>query len=103
LTARGSKGVCIWFGWIRPRTGEKTGPWLVIKPDDEFGDVGDPEIIGEEATSRLTGHANEELAAAGVVRKDHAARARGGESAKNCPSGHHQTSGRSNGIAVGIP
>jgi hypothetical protein len=66
----------IWFGWIRPRNGEKTGPWLVIKSDDEFGDVGDPEIIGEEATSRLTGHANEELAAAGVVRKDHAARAR---------------------------
>ena len=62
---------------IRPRSGEKTEPWLLIKSDDEFArQVGDWDITEEETTSQLSGRTNEELAAAGEVRKDHAARAR---------------------------
>jgi DNA ligase D-like protein (predicted 3'-phosphoesterase) len=62
---------------IRPRYGEKTEPWLLIKSDDEFARrVGDQDITEEEVTSQLSGRTNEELAAAGEVRKDHAARAR---------------------------
>ena len=62
---------------IRPRSGEKTEPWLLIKSDDEFArQVGDWDITEEETTSQLSGRTNEELAAAGEVRKDHAARVR---------------------------
>ena len=62
---------------VRPRSGEKTEPWLLIKSDDEFGrHVGDLEITDEVTTSQLSGRTNEELAAAGEVRKDHAARAK---------------------------
>src|SRR5262249_5131225 len=62
---------------MRPRSGEKTEPWLLIKSDDEFArDAGDREITGEEATSQLNGRTNEELAAGGETRKDHAARGR---------------------------
>jgi bifunctional non-homologous end joining protein LigD len=62
---------------IRPRSEDKTDPWLLIKSDDAFArHLGDPEITDEEATSRLSGRTNEELAAASEVRTDHAARAR---------------------------
>jgi len=62
---------------MRQRSGEKTEPWLLIKSDDEFArHVGDREIADEEATSHISGRTNEELAAAGEVRKDHEARAR---------------------------
>jgi len=60
---------------MRPRRGEKTEPWLLIKSDDEFArQAGDPEITDEEVTSHLSGRTNEELAAAGDLRVDHAAR-----------------------------
>ncbi len=60
---------------IRPRSGEKTEPWLLMKSDDEFARrAGDREITDEETTSHLSGRTNEELATAGEVRKDHAAR-----------------------------
>jgi bifunctional non-homologous end joining protein LigD len=59
---------------IRPRKGEKTEPWLLMKADDEFArHPGDPEIT-EETTSHLSGRTNQELAAAGDIRVDHAAR-----------------------------
>jgi bifunctional non-homologous end joining protein LigD len=63
---------------IRPRSGEKTEPWLLIKSDDAFArGAGDREVTDEETTSQLSGRTTEELvAAAGEVRKDHAARAR---------------------------
>jgi DNA ligase D-like protein (predicted 3'-phosphoesterase) len=62
---------------MRPRSGEKTEPWLLIKSDDEFGrHIGDREITDEEATSHISGRTNEELAATGEIRKDHAARGR---------------------------
>jgi bifunctional non-homologous end joining protein LigD len=62
---------------MRPRSGEKTEPWLLIKSDDELGrHTGDREITDEVTTSQLSGRTNEELAAAGEVRKDHAARAK---------------------------
>lgn len=62
---------------MRPRSGEKTEPWLLIKSDDEFArQVGDQDITEEEVTSQLSGRTNEELAAAGEVREDHAARAK---------------------------
>jgi bifunctional non-homologous end joining protein LigD len=61
---------------MRPRRGEKTEPWLLIKSDDAFArQAGDPEITDEEVTSQLSGRTNEELAAAGDLRVDHAARA----------------------------
>src|SRR6202790_5722576 len=60
---------------IRPRKGEKTEPWLLMKAEDEFArQPGDPEITEEETTSYLSGRTNAELAQAGDVRADHAAR-----------------------------
>ncbi|HEY6257719.1 MAG TPA: DNA ligase D, partial [Xanthobacteraceae bacterium] len=66
-------------GWhlvrIKPRKGERTEPWLLMKSDDQFArHPGDPEITEEETTSYLSGRTNDELAAAGDVRADHAAR-----------------------------
>jgi bifunctional non-homologous end joining protein LigD len=62
---------------IRPRKGEKTEPWLLMKAEDEFArQPGEREIIEEETTSYLSGRTNQELAAAGDVRVDHAARNR---------------------------
>jgi bifunctional non-homologous end joining protein LigD len=61
---------------MRPRSGEKTESWLLIKSDDEFArHLGDRDITEEEVTSQLSGLTNEELAAAGEPRMDHAARA----------------------------
>jgi bifunctional non-homologous end joining protein LigD len=49
---------------MRPRRGEKTEPWLLIKSEDEFARKrGAPEITDEEVTSQLTGRTNEEVAA----------------------------------------
>ncbi|MGB6324186.1 MAG: DNA polymerase ligase N-terminal domain-containing protein, partial [Methylocella sp.] len=68
---------------MQPRSGEKTEPWLLIKSDDEFGrHIGDREITDEEATSHISGRTNEELAAAGEIRKDHAARVRAAKARK---------------------
>jgi bifunctional non-homologous end joining protein LigD len=62
---------------IRPRKGEKTEPWLLMKAEDEFArHPGDPEITEEETTSYLSGRTNQELAAAGDLRVDHAARSK---------------------------
>ncbi|TPW00523.1 MAG: hypothetical protein USCAAHI_00027 [Beijerinckiaceae bacterium] len=62
---------------IRPKSGEKTEPWLLIKSDDAFArGAGDREITDEATTSQLSGRTTEELVAAGDVRKDHAVRAR---------------------------
>jgi bifunctional non-homologous end joining protein LigD len=60
---------------IRPKRGEKTDPWLLIKAEDEFArDAADPAITDEETTSFLSGRTTQELAAAGELRADHAAR-----------------------------
>ena len=60
---------------IRPRKGEKTEPWLLMKAEDEFArHPGEPEITEELTTSYLSGRTNQELAAAGDIRVDHAAR-----------------------------
>jgi len=62
---------------IKPRSGEKTEPWLLMKADDEFArHPGEAEITDEATTSSLSGRTNAELAAAGEVRVDHAARER---------------------------
>jgi bifunctional non-homologous end joining protein LigD len=62
---------------IRPRKGEKTEPWLLMKAEDEFArQPGDPEITEEATTSYLSGRTNAELAQAGDIRVDHAGRAR---------------------------
>jgi bifunctional non-homologous end joining protein LigD len=61
---------------IRPKAGEKTEPWLLMKAEDAFARrPGEPEITDEETTSQISGRTNRELAAAGEVRADHAARA----------------------------
>ena len=60
---------------IRPRQGERTDPWLLIKSEDKFArPAGAPEIVAEEATSFVSGLTTEELAAQGALRADHAAR-----------------------------
>ena len=60
---------------MRPRPHEKKEQWLLIKGDDEFARApAEPEITDEETTSILSGRTNDELAAAGEVREDHAAR-----------------------------
>jgi bifunctional non-homologous end joining protein LigD len=60
---------------MRPKRGEKTEPWLLIKSDDEFARrPGDPEITDEEVTSHISGRTNEELATAGELRADHESR-----------------------------
>jgi bifunctional non-homologous end joining protein LigD len=60
---------------IRPRAGEKTEPWLLMKSEDEFArHAGDPEITEQESTSSLSGRTNQELAAEGGLRADHQAR-----------------------------
>jgi bifunctional non-homologous end joining protein LigD len=68
-------------GWhlvrMRPRRGEKTEPWLLIKSEDAFArHAGDPEITDEEITSRVSGRTNQELTAEGDLRVDHKARAK---------------------------
>ena len=61
---------------VRPRAGEKTEPWLLIKSEDEFSRrVGEPEITEQETISPISGRTNEELAAGGELREDHKARA----------------------------
>jgi bifunctional non-homologous end joining protein LigD len=62
---------------MRPRPGEKKEQWLLIKAEDEFArPPGSPEITEEETTSFVSGRTNEELAAEGALRADHAARER---------------------------
>jgi bifunctional non-homologous end joining protein LigD len=59
---------------MRPKPGERTEPWLLIKSDDEFAQApGDPDITADE-TSHLTGRTSDEVAAEGALRRDHAAR-----------------------------
>ncbi len=61
---------------VRPRAGEKSEPWLLIKSEDEFSrHVGEPEITEQETISPISGRTNEELAAGGELREDHKARA----------------------------
>jgi bifunctional non-homologous end joining protein LigD len=61
---------------IRPRQGERTDPWLLIKSEDAFArPAGAAEIVAEETTSYVSGLTTEELAAQGGLRADHAARA----------------------------
>jgi bifunctional non-homologous end joining protein LigD len=58
------------------KRGDKTDPWLLIKAKDEHArGPRDPEIAEEEMSSVLSGRTNEDLAAQGTVRADHAARA----------------------------
>ena len=88
---------------MRPRSGEKTEPWLLIKSDDEFGrHTGDLEITDEVTTSQLSGRTNEELAAAGEVRKDHAAD-RWGNRCRGCERHFElqRLAGRSEGRPLG--
>jgi bifunctional non-homologous end joining protein LigD len=62
---------------IRPRAGEKSEPWLLMKSEDAFSRLpGEREVTDEETTSALSGRTNEELAAEGSVRSDHGARAK---------------------------
>jgi bifunctional non-homologous end joining protein LigD len=68
---------------MRPRRGEKSEPWLLIKADDEYArPAGAPEITEEETTSRISGKTNQQLAAAGELRDDHKARAGAGKRRK---------------------
>jgi bifunctional non-homologous end joining protein LigD len=66
---------------IRPKAGERTEPWLLIKSDDEFaGKPGDAEITEQETTSYLSGRTSEEIATEGDLRSDHRGRAKAAQS-----------------------
>jgi bifunctional non-homologous end joining protein LigD len=66
---------------IRPKPGERTKPWLLIKSDDEFaGKPGDAEITEQETTSYLSGRTSEEIATEGDLRSDHRGRAKAAQS-----------------------
>ena len=89
---------------MKPRRGEKSEPWLLIKAEDEFArHPGDPEITEEETTSRISGRTNEELAAAGALRDDHSARVGAGKRRKLPAAGHRQDRRRPQGPAAGVP
>ena len=71
---------------MRPRRGEKTEPWLLIKADDEFGRrPGEPDITEEETRSAVSGLTTGELAAQGDLRKDHAGRTKVKQTRKAAP------------------
>jgi bifunctional non-homologous end joining protein LigD len=62
---------------IKPRAGERSEPWLLMKADDEFARAaGAPDVLDEETTSLLTGRDIAEVAAADDVRPDHRQRAK---------------------------
>jgi len=61
---------------LKPKPGERSEPWLLIKSEDEFArPPGSSEITDEATTSQKSGRTNQELAASGEVRADHKARA----------------------------
>jgi len=60
----------------RLKPGEKKEQWLLLKSDDAFArPPGSPDILEEEITSVISGRSNDDLAAEGEVRADHADRA----------------------------
>jgi bifunctional non-homologous end joining protein LigD len=62
---------------IKPRAGEKTEPWLLIKAEDEFARVpAEFDLLSLENTSVLTGRTNAELVGEAAIREDHKSRAR---------------------------
>jgi bifunctional non-homologous end joining protein LigD len=62
---------------MKPRQGERTENWLLMKADDQFARrAGAPDILDEETASVLSGREVAEVAAADEVRADHRARAK---------------------------
>ncbi|PSC06526.1 DNA ligase D [Alsobacter soli] len=70
---------------MRPRPHEKKEQWLLLKGDDEFARTPEEPDVLEETRSFLSGKTNEELAAEGVIRDDHAARQARASSASVTP------------------
>jgi len=76
VTLDGARLKGVGTGSIRPRSGEKTEPWLLIKSDDEFArQVGDWTSRGGDDLAAQRPH-QRRARSRGEVRKDHAARAR---------------------------
>lgn len=68
---------------MKKRAGERNEQWLLIKSDDEFArHAGEPDITDEETTSTISGLTNEQLAARGDLRVDHADRAKAASTRK---------------------
>ena len=83
---------------MRPRRGERSEPWLLIKADDAFArHPGEPDIT-EETTSYLSGRTTAELAALGELRKDHAGRAKVVAARKKAPPDPRKIRGARKGI-----
>ncbi len=60
---------------LKPKPGDRSESWLLIKADDEFARApGAPDILEEETTSVTSGREIAEVAAAEDVRTDHRAR-----------------------------
>jgi bifunctional non-homologous end joining protein LigD len=71
---------------MKPKRGERTEPWLLIKGDDEFArEPGSREITDLETTSFLSGLTTEALAQQGELRSDHAARGKVRAARKRAP------------------
>ena len=89
---------------IRPKRGEKTDPWLLIKAEDEFArPAGEGDITQEETTSFLSGRTTEELAALGDLRKDHAGRAKVVAARKVAPPDPKARARRAQGHPACVP
>ncbi|MFL5314306.1 MAG: DNA polymerase ligase N-terminal domain-containing protein, partial [Microvirga sp.] len=83
----------------RPKPREKKEQWLLLKADDGFArPPGSPEITAEETTSVLSGRTNDELAAGGEVRADHAERAKVASERKRAPPDLVRVPGARKGI-----
>ena len=62
---------------MKGRGGEKKAPWLLMKAEDEHArEKADGDVLDQQTASVLSGRTNAELAAGGVLRADHQARAR---------------------------
>ena len=88
---------------MRPRPLEKKEQWLLIKGDDEFARApAEPEITDEETTSILSGRTNDELAAEGEVREDHAAREKVTAKRSAPPTEHREDTRRQEGHSSSV-
>src|SRR5215211_6841263 len=82
----------------RPKPREKKEQWLLLKADDGFARPPGPEITAQETTSVLSGRTNDELAAGGEVRADHAERAKVASERKRAPPDLARVPGARKGI-----
>jgi bifunctional non-homologous end joining protein LigD len=84
---------------LKPKAGEKTESWLLIKAEDEFArPPGAADILEEETASVTSGREIAEVAAAEDVRTDHKARAKVAAARKVDPPDPSRVKGAKRGL-----